>query len=1015
MGSRSQRHSPHLADPSAGREAALRAGRPCICGPKRSLSGLLILFFSGVGAVRAESLFSNPIYDLPAKSTFILSADLSQDNRPDLIAASSGRILVWLGLPEGKLGPPVVWSTASGQASVAIGDFNGDAIPDLAQPSTDPQAGAQVLFGRGGGTFGAARFLSISGSHQNDSIATGDLNGDGKDDLAVGSKALGKIWIALSRGEGSFDSPALLSSGVFGDSLAIVDLNGDGKRDLITADTLAAPPAQPSQPGFIRVFPGLGDGRFGAPISTGVGIFPVSLAVADLNHDGKQDVVVANCFSNDVSILLGQGNGALAPQPSVLIQGSSGPQSVLAQDLDGDGHPDLAVGAGRMPQPPIIPSLQSLTSQNPEEDISLFRGRGDGSFEAPTMSRSWGEASDLAIGDFDGDSRPDLTALNSDLTIVLLLSNGDGTFGKDSDRVSFGAGALLSSLNTADFNRDGMADLATLNYPLPGQLGGIHVRLGLGNGTFDPTERVTVLQSSTSYLLPPNAVGDFDGDGDSDLVLLDRSFGRLAVTILLGNGDGTFTRYGSYSVPGRPLAVAIADFDYDMIQDLAVATNDSVVTVVKGIGDGTFTQVSTFPVNTVPLEHGMAAADFNGDNYMDLVMVPWVLSFPRPGPAYVAVLLGHGDGTFAQPTLLPAGFSPRWPLVADFNGDGTSDLAVADAATVSGASISMGVGVHISRGDGTFEPPVWSHLNPAPEFLAAGDFDGDGKLDMAVGKESGSRETSILIGRGDGSFRPPLGFGGYYPSFMVTADFNRDGRTDLAGVDSPFRETAGARVLLAMPPGPRHGPDADTGGNRQAECGARLDGSASSDPDSTPGSNDDILGFDWFEGVMDGVSPTFLARGELADANLPPGEHHIRLIVTDRLGETDSEDFLLTIVDNTAPQLAVSLSPRVLSPPNHKLMPVHATVSAEDRCGGVALVLESISSSEPDDSPGGGDGNTTGDIREAQYGTADLDFLLRSERLRPGPGRIYVIRYRATDDAGNTTLASATVAVPGTP
>jgi hypothetical protein len=250
---------------------------------------------------------------------------------------------------------------------------------------------------------------------------------------------------------------------------------------------------------------------------------------------------------------------------------------------------------------------------------------------------------------------------------------------------------------------------------------------------------------------------------------------------------------------------------------------------------------------------------------------------------------------------------------------------------------------------------------------------------------------------------------------MVSGDFNSDGRPDLAVSNST---PAGiSDILLNRLAEAEHASDAVTGGDQVGECGGSsggeflLDGSASSDADSTPGTHDDIVGFEWFE-VLGLFQSNYLGRGEKLAVSLPLGVHRIRLVLTDSVGETDSEEFTLTFQDDTPPSIAVTLSPSKLWPPNHKLVPVHASVIASDSCGAVTVVLESVTSSEPDDAPGNNDGNTTGDIQGADAETADFDFLLRAERAYPGPGRTYRFTYRATDAAGNVSKATSSVLVP---
>jgi hypothetical protein len=201
----------------------------------------------------------------------------------------------------------------------------------------------------------------------------------------------------------------------------------------------------------------------------------------------------------------------------------------------------------------------------------------------------------------------------------------------------------------------------------------------------------------------------------------------------------------------------------------------------------------------------------------------------------------------------------------------------------------------------------------------------------------------------------------------------------------------------------------------QAECASsagasvRLDGSASSDPDSTPGTHDDIAQFEWFENY--GTSnQELLGSGEVLDVSLPLGEHLITLRVTDQGGLSDTDEVEVDVAaDTTGPQIVVALSPNVLSPPDHRFRPIHATVTAVDACGSVDVVLLGVTSSDA-----GITSNPvpSSDIRGAATGTADYDFELRAERLGAGSGRIYTVTYQAADGAGNVSNGSAEVLVP---
>jgi len=227
-------------------------------------------------------------------------------------------------------------------------------------------------------------------------------------------------------------------------------------------------------------------------------------------------------------------------------------------------------------------------------------------------------------------------------------------------------------------------------------------------------------------------------------------------------------------------------------------------------------------------------------------------------------------------------------------------------------------------------------------------------------------------------------------------------------------ETITVTKVLVLPNEP---PVADAGTDQTLECASAdgalvtLDGSGSTDPDSTAGTNDDIVSFEWFLGFGT-PEETALGEGATLDATLPLGTHVVTLRVTDSENETDTDEVAIDVVDTTPPVVSVETSPSVLWPPNHKLVPVDVSVDAADACGEVIVTLVSASSSEPDDARGEGDGSTVGDIQGAEPGTDDDQLLLRAERAGGGNGRTYTLVYSVTDVSGNVSESTAEVRVP---
>jgi hypothetical protein len=313
----------------------------------------------------------------------------------------------------------------------------------------------------------------------------------------------------------------------------------------------------------------------------------------------------------------------------------------------------------------------------------------------------------------------------------------------------------------ADFNGDGRLDLAT---GIANSSVGLTILLGNGDGTFNSLETDPI-----SLGVQGLAAVDLNGDGKTDIAV---SAGNGGVVVLLGNGDGTFQEPVSYSVSNTNYSIAAGDFNNDGRLDLAVGTFGAA-TVLLGNGDGTLQRSVDY--STGCLSGGfimIAVGDVNSDGQLDLI-------YFNPGCAAVYVFLGHGDGTFSSPITSALADTYSGPFsVADFNGDGKLDLAVANQEKSS-------VVILLGNGDGTFQPGVSYATTQSPDSVVAADFNGDGKLDLAV--SSGYSPTTgmstplaILLGNGDGTFQPfiPYGFGEY--SVAVAGDFNDDGLMDLA-------------------------------------------------------------------------------------------------------------------------------------------------------------------------------------------------------------------------------------------
>jgi hypothetical protein len=410
---------------------------------------------------------------------------------------------------------------------------NGDGKPDLVVANLceyyncATNGTVSVLLGNGDGTFKTATTYD-SGGYNSFSVAVADVNRDGKPDLLVASNcptlincgaitngipmSNGVVGVLLGNGDGTFKAAVTYDSGgLVAFSVAVADVNGDGKPDLLVANLCPVDSCYPQTDGAVGVLLGNGDGTFKAAVNyDSGGRSPMSVAVADVNGDGKPDLLVANCGPSfactpdgTIGVLLGNGDGTFKAAVTY-DSGGNGPRSLAVADVNGDSKPDVVV------------ANENISVSNVQNGgVGLLLGNGDGTFRTAVAYYSGGyEALSVAVGDVNGDGKPDLLVTNvcaaynncNDGSVSVLLGNGDGAF--QTAMTYSSGGSVASSVAVADVNGDHKPEVIVANEcgdtPDCSGLGTVGVLINTTSAPFDTTPPIVTVSANPTTLWPPN-------------------------------------------------------------------------------------------------------------------------------------------------------------------------------------------------------------------------------------------------------------------------------------------------------------------------------------------------------------------------------------------------------------------------------------------------------------------------------------------------------------------------------
>lgn len=571
-------------------------------------------------------------YDLDT----VHAVDLDQDGCLDLVMTRAvfpwmrprptGQTLaVCMGSCDGRFSAPVEHATGGDPVAVAIGQLDGDGVPDMAVANY-VGGDVVVMHGTGDGGLRMGARSKLGGNIADVELA--DFDGDGALDLAAADRSRNQVHILRGTGQGAFSLVERQDAGSVPDYIFAMDLHQDGKPDLLTADG--------GSPATTTVLRGLGGCRFQLVGKLPAGHCVNAVGSLDVDGDGFLEVATANSASRNASLYLNDGRGGLLSAPEYDIGTMS--LSMVMADLDGDQDRDL-VAAG-------------LT----DGSLHLLLNDGQGRFGAPLQRKLGRSLRAVIAADFDGDGRADLAAADSAQRTLTVLP-GMAPQGE----VLWQSGQIdAHDLAWGRLEPNGSPDLAYADR----RRCAVGLLRGRGDGTF----------LAPSWADPQGcpwalAMGDVNGDGYGDVVATLPE--KNAVGVLLGGAQGLAHAAG-VGAGDSPVAVALADFDGDGHADLATANfGSSTISVFRGRGDGGFDLLEERPAARDPVD--LAVADADGDGQLDLVAANYHGN-------NITVLLGDGQGRFPERHDYGAGYEPGCLAVGDLDGDGMPDVATANAS-----------------------------------------------------------------------------------------------------------------------------------------------------------------------------------------------------------------------------------------------------------------------------------------------------------------------------------------------
>jgi hypothetical protein len=710
------------------------------------------VFFISAVLGNGNGTFQAPVLT-PVNSTDpLLIGDLNGDGKDDLIQIhpenSPSTFDVWLSNGDGTFKQGNSYQVSPAQLNGGMfTDVNGDGKLDLVAIDAQTPGLVRTLLGNGDGTFQAATSVTLATVAPTDLIFS-DFNGDDKPDFA-GLNSNGQVVIYLQEGGNFVQTGAALTTpdstyNICG--MAGGDLNGDGASEVVTANCNGEEYTNAYDINTITIYVNNGSGGFatgvyydevntgGTSPSNGLAIWPV---IADVNGDGKADIILDEAIGGDEAILLGNGDGTVKVPNVAYATGGSPYNPALVADFNGDGLPDIM-------QP------------DSEFSYAYLQGYGDGTFRAavdyygPVNDNTWPQGYAIATGDFNGDGIKDFAVGNwgsNSVGLTVFLSRGDGSL---KPGVNYGIGPNVEAVAVADFNGDGKLDIAVSFWDADT----VQIFTGNGDGTFNAGTTYSAGNACGGSLV----VGDFNHDGHPDIAIAngDGNQGSPSVGILLNDGTGNFEPVVLYPASNDVWQIAAGDINGDGYDDLLLPMDNALVAVFLGNNDNSGTFQAEYDINLVNgglsyyAPEFITLADFNNDGKLDFATTITPCCDPTDTQG-VVVALGNGDGTFQTPNLYSTTnqdyyfFDDPYPfgvVSADINGDGILDLVYTNAGFGT-------VGIVLGNGDGSFGLPSEYPAGNNAFALAVADVNGDGAPDVVTDNFNADAVTVLLNANGN--------------------------------------------------------------------------------------------------------------------------------------------------------------------------------------------------------------------------------------------------------------------------